>query len=600
MSEPEQEVSTPEVVKEHAAAENIGSGAYLPILEAAVFGFIAGIAAVALSQGVNALGALRIELSTKYPAIYVLPAFGFVGGALAGLMVQRIAPEASGSGIPQVRAALDRLKMRLDWRIAVVKLFGGTIALGSGLFMGREGPTVQLGAAIAATLGKYAPGARQYRRQLIAAGAGAGLAAAFNAPLAGAVFVLEELLKEMKPTTVAIALAASSAAALALNLLPLPEAHASAHLLASQIFFRGQDLPFYILLAAVCALAGKLFNDGILLSLNTYRRAKFLPVALKVGLAGLASGLLMATTPEAFHDYANLRGLIVAGVENWQTVAIAVLEFYFLTLVAYGSGAPGGLFAPSLAIGASLGFLTGSFENCVLPGASTAAFSLVGMGAFFAAVARVPLTAIVITFELTGNFTLLVPLMISCLGASAVGEWISTGSLYERLMEWNGLHLRRQQDSANKEGLARTMVLDLYVKHVATVAPDTRVKDMIASLTEQRYQGLAVVQKGILVGVVRQENMTDLLHLEEISNDLKVNAVMTPNPVSVSPLESLEEILHLFTHHHFNWLPVTENDKFYGVIYQDDVVKTLFSTVDMEATIAPAALDEPLILEEKH
>ena len=453
---------------------------------------------------------------------------------------------------------------------------------------------MQLGAAMAATLSKHAPGARSYRRQLIAAGAGAGLAAAFNAPVAGAVFVLEELLKEMKPQTVVIALASSSTAALALNLLWPPKPHGTAHLLTSQIFFRGQDLPFYLLLALVCALAGWAFNNGILFALNLYRRATFLPVALKVGLAGLLSGLLIACTPHSFHDYASMRGLIISGLESWQTVAAALVEFYVLTLVAYGSGAPGGLFAPSLAIGASLGFLTGCFENSVLPGSSTAAFALVGMGAFFASVARVPLTAIIITFELTGSFTLLIPLMISCVLASALGEWVSPNSLYERLMEWNGLHLRNFSEGnsgTTKADAQKTCVKDLYVTDIATVESDSLVKDLPNKLAQQRYQGMPVVDNHILVGVVSQAYIANLLHQGELNDTLKVSAVMTSHPVSVSPVETLGDILHLFTHHHYNWLPVTENDRFFGVIYQNDVVKALFITDDLAKTSVEKVID---------
>jgi CIC family chloride channel protein len=565
--------------REHASGDTVRIGAYLPIIEAALFGFVAGAAAVALSLGVDALGTWRVSLSTKYPPLVVLPLFGFIGGTIAGLLVQRVAPQASGSGIPQVRAALDRLKMPLDWRIAIVKLVGGTVALGSGLFMGREGPTVQLGAAMAATLSKYAPGAISYRRQLIAAGAGAGLAAAFNAPVAGAIFVLEELLKEVKPTTVVIALAASSTAALAVkSFWPMP-AHATAHLTADQIFFRTIDLPFYILLALVCALAAWAFNNGILYALNLYRKAKFIPMALKVGLAGLASGLIIANTPQSFHDYAAIRSLIIAGLESWQTVAFALLEFYVLTLIAYGSGAPGGLFAPSLAIGASLGYLTGYFESLFIAGATPTTFALVGMGAFFAAVARVPLTAIIITFELTGSFTLLIPLMITCVLATAVGEWVSPNSLYERLMEWNGLHLRKSngEGAAGKADASNIVVKDLMVPAVATVGSKTRVKDLPNILAQQHYQGTPVVDDKILVGVVSQAYIANLLHQGDVTETLQVADVMILHPVSVSPVEPLEDILHLFTHHHFAWLPVAENDRYFGVIYQNDVVKALFS-----------------------
>ena len=590
----------------------IKSTAYLPLLEAAIFGFAVGASAVALSMGVDALGTLRVSLSAKYNPLIVLPAFGLIGGTIAGLLVQRVAPEASGSGIPQVRAALDRVKMPLDWRIAIVKLVGGTIALGSGLFMGREGPTVQLGAALAATMTKLTPGINRYRRQLIASGAGAGLAAAFNAPLAGAVFVLEELLKEMKASTVVIALAASSAAALAVQLL-WPESlanhggHGAAQISSEQIFFLPRDLPFYILLAFVAAVCGRLFNDGILFSLNLYRRITNWPISIKVGLAGLFTGLIIALTPESFHDYALLRGLIVTGAEGWPVVLFALFEFYVLAIMAYGSGAPGGLFAPSLAIGASLGFLVGTLENLILPAfipgilpgvttgtmfASTAAFSLVGMGAFFASVARVPLTAIVITFELTGNFNLLVPLMITCLLASAFGEIVSKGSLYERLMEWNGLFLQRPGESAEEAAVLKITVKDLMQTEQRTIGSQEPVRDLLELFSEGHYQGMAVVDAGQLVGVMRQENLASLLHVEKAENDsqtpsksqpeaITIAQVMTVRPVSVSPEENLDEILHLFTHHHYNWLPVTENDRhlndrYLGVIFQNDVIKALF------------------------
>ena len=249
-------------------------------------------------------------------------------------------------------------------------------------------------------------------------------------------------------------------------------------------------------------------------------------MALKVGLAGLISGLIMAANPGSFHDYAYLRGLIVSGAENWQTVAVALVEFYLLTLVAYGSGAPGGLFAPSLAVGASLGFLTGSFENCVLPGASTAAFSLIGMGAFFASVGKSTSHGhcyhIRVDWKLCPSGT---ADDIACLLASTLGEWISSGSLYEKLIEWNGLHLHRYGNSDKGELVSNTRVQTLLVAKIETTSSDILVKDMIKTLTEQRYQGMPVVDGKILIGVIRQENVTNLLHLSTVDEALKVAQV---------------------------------------------------------------------------
>ena len=168
----------------------------VPFIEAFFVGLAAGGSAVLLKFGVEWLGTLRLETANHYSLYIVLPAFGAIGGFLAGLLVDKVAPETAGSGIPQVKAALNRVRMTLDLRVAFAKLLGGLIVLGSGLFMGREGPTVQLGAAVAASLTRRGKNAVRYRRQLIAAGAGAGLAAAFNAPIAGVVLVFYEKLKD--------------------------------------------------------------------------------------------------------------------------------------------------------------------------------------------------------------------------------------------------------------------------------------------------------------------------------------------------------------------------------------------------------------------
>ena len=245
----------------------------LPYIEAFLVGLAAGLSALLLKAGVEWLGAMRVEASLVYPANVALPIFGLIGGFLAGLLVERVAPEAAGSGIPQVKAALNRVRMALDLRIALTKLFGGMFALGSGLFMGREGPTVQLGAAVAATLSRRSKKTIAYKRQLIAAGAGAGLAAAFNAPIAGVVFVLEELLKDVSSATVLLTVSACTGAALILNISShyshLPHAELSIVPVVKLI-----DIPFVALLGALSAILGCVFNASIIGSLNIYQKMK--------------------------------------------------------------------------------------------------------------------------------------------------------------------------------------------------------------------------------------------------------------------------------------------------------------------------------------
>ncbi|MBS1990890.1 MAG: chloride channel protein [Cyanobacteria bacterium SZAS LIN-3] len=545
---------------------------YIPILESCVIGLVAGLSAVLLSAGVSWLGTLRLHLSDIWPHCYVLPLFGLIGGLIAGLLVDRIAPEASGSGIPQVRARLDRIVMALDLRVALVKLLGGTMALGAGFFMGREGPTVQLGAALAAPLAHLLPTTNEHKRQLIAAGAGAGLTAAFNAPLAGVTFVLEELLKEVKPATVLIVIVACSVSSFVVNTLWPPHLHATASALNSVISFAPRDVPFYLLLGLVAGGAGAIFNRTILVALRFNRDVLQIPVTARIAIAGLASGSLMSLLPEHFHNYAGMRALIIAGETDWQMVLLALFAFFALTLVAYGSGAPGGLFAPSLALGAAIGYLIGMVEQLVTGTSSNAAFALVGMGAFFSAVARTPLTAIVITFELTTNFTLLTPLMFACMISSATAEFIFSGGLYDHLMRWNGIHLRGPKSSEN---LLQLKARDIMNHDFSAVAGSVSVRELLPLINKSAQRGFVVVDQGKLIGVVTQSDLSSLIG-SDAAETATVSAIMTPHPVAINVHDTLDDILFLFSQFKFTWLPVTHHDTVMGVIRQSDVLQALF------------------------
>lgn len=564
----------------------VDKATYIPILESCIIGLVAGVSAVLLGMGVNWLGALRVHLSTMVHMNLVLPAFGLVGGLLAGLLVEKVAPEASGSGIPQVRAMLDRMIMPLDLRIAIVKLVGGTIALGSGFFMGREGPTVQLGAAVAAPISKLFPTTAEHRRQLIAAGAGAGLTAAFNAPLAGVTFVLEELLKEVKPSTIMITLVACSAACFVLNIFEPSAIRETAKQVAASISFVPKDIPFFILLGIAAGVVGALFNQAILGVLNLNRKYLPIPVSLRVALAGLLTGLIITVLPQDFRNYAGMRGEIITGVVPMYLVVVAFVEYYLLTLIAYGSGAPGGLFAPSLALGSSLGYLVGYLERMLTGSASTEMFALVGMGAFFSGVARTPLTAIVITFELTENFALVTPLMFACVISSVVGDLISKGGLYDQLMRWNNIYLH--PPDATGENLSNLQAKDLMRRDVTKFSSKDLVKDVLPLLDDTGQQGFPIVDKEKLVGVITSASLYKL-DKDASFEQLQISKVMTLNPVALSPYDPLEEVLVLFSRYKFDWLPVAYQDKFEGIVFRDDVVNSFFAAKYADKPSEPEA-----------
>lgn len=548
---------------------------FVPLFASCIIGAAAGLSAVLLSKGVSWLGSLRVQFSNIWPAYIVLPSFGLVGGLLAGLLVERIAPEASGSGIPQVRARLDRLVMPLNLKIAFVKLLGGTMALGSGFFMGREGPTVQLGAALAAPLSKWLQASSEHKRQLIAAGAGAGLTAAFNAPLAGITFVLEELLKECRATTILITMLACAASCAVLNLLS-PAHTRSLGPMKEAVFFAPADIPFYVLLAIIAAAAGATFNWLILKSLNLNKRIK-VALAIRIALAGMVSGAVIAFMPDNFHNYAEVRALIICGETNWQMSLTAFSCFLFLTLMAYGSGAPGGLFAPTLTLGSSLGYMVGLLEHDLTGVSSTAAFALVGMGALFAAVARTPLTAAVITFELTSQTELILPLLFTCIFSSAIAETISKGGLYEQLMQWNGINLESaSRINVNADSGSGLCARDIMHRDVITLSSALQVSQAKAVVAGQEQQSFAVLEGSghRLVGLIRLSDMTSTA--DALNDNCTIAQIMTPT-VAVNIHDSLEEIAFLFSRYNYSWLPVLAHEEFAGVIYKADLIKTLFA-----------------------
>jgi CIC family chloride channel protein len=553
-----------------AAQKLIRLYGYFPVIEACVIGIAAGASALLLGAGINWLGSLRLFFCQNYPAMVVLPLFGLVGGVISGCMLL-ISPDTSGSGIPQVRAVLNRMNLPLDLRVAIAKLIGGTVALGSGLFMGREGPTVQVGAAIAGQLARWVPTTVESRRYLISAGAGAGLAAAFSAPIAGVVFVIEELLKEFKPAAVALCIVSCFSACLIEQHFGTPHKIVF-HKASDQVILFAPDLLFLVILGISCGFLGSLFNRAILLLLRFFKYFQ-VPKPIKVGLAGLITGVIVAFLPDSLHDYAGARAMINSGTLSGDLVPVVFASFSSLTFIAYGSGAPGGLFAPSLSIGSSLGYMHGVAEQYWMGSGSTHMFAIVGMGAFFAAVSRAPLTAIVIVFEMASDFTLVPPLMIACVIASFVGDCCYKGGLYDLLMVWNGLHVRNPGEPSEAAGL---FARDVMKTNFEKLESGTTQKDALEKIERLKVLSLSVVKKGKLIGVFIAAERPAGTDLESVTVD---SAMATP-PLAVAPHDSAEDMLFLFSRYKFPWLPVTDDsNNLIGVVWQKDLITATFPPV---------------------
>ncbi|WP_404783604.1 chloride channel protein [Altericista sp. CCNU0014] len=558
----------------------------LTIAEACLIGFVSGLAAVVLQQGVNWIGSGRLYWSTHasfgtsasavpVPPFLVLAFIGAIGGFASGLLIERFAPEAYGSGIPQVKAALAQFPMRLNGQVAWVKLLSGILALGSGLSLGRQGPTVQLGAALAAQLSYWVPTAPAHRKQMIAAGAGAGLAAAFNTPLAGVLFIVEELLRDLSGLTLGTAILSSFIGAVVARTFGGHSLAVNLSTLTTQTSFSLSEIPFYILLGALAGLFGGLFNQGLLASLNLNQR--FLPIGLpwRIALAGSCSGVLLGLLPASFQNLEGLRQWISLGEADWPIVALAFVVRFGLSLMAFGSGAPGGVFAPSLVLGAALGQLVGLLQSHFLAAGLPSTYALVGMGAFFGAVSRVPFTGIVIIFEMTTNFNLVLPLMMSSVVAYLVAERVSPGSLYNRLLQRQGIDLvQMSKEPDSVQGmLDRLTAADIMQRRVETLSSDLSLQQAMKAFARSHHRGFPAIENGRLVGIITQTDLTQALS-RSLPDTTPIREVMTPQPVTVAPEDTLSTVLYTLNRFEVSRLPVVEGRKLLGIITRADIIRS--------------------------
>ena len=552
----------------------------LAIFEACLIGFISALAAVLLKHGVSLLGGWRLEAATLYPVWLLFPVMGFSGGFLSGLLIARLAPEAGGSGIPQVKAVLAYVPIDLNTRVAIVKLISTLLSLGAGLTLGRQGPTVQIGAAIAAQLSRWLPTSPDHRRQLIAAGAAAGLAAGFNAPIAGVLFVVEELLHDVSGLTLGTAILASFVGGVVSRLLGGEGINLGLKLVEVDTHFSALAIPVFMLIGILAGALGALFCRGVLGSLAINRQLG-LSLPWRVGIAGLVSGIIIVLLPVALRDNASLQEVSLTSELGWQLLAIVFVSKFILTLIAAGSGAPGGLFAPSLILGSALGYLisyAAQWLQSVLPlpwaietglGFSITC-ALVGMGAFFSAVTRGPITAIVIVFEMTTDFDLVLPLMIGSVVAYLVAETIFSGSIYQHLLAWNGIQLQPQ--TAIDERLSGLTAATIMQRRVETLSSQMSLDEVRQAFSRSHHRGFPVVDGGKLLGIVTQTDLTKIQE-QQLTGNLPLSKIMSPRPVTVEPGAPLSQVLHLLTLYKISRLPVTEGRKLVGIITRADIIR---------------------------
>ncbi|WP_446029513.1 H(+)/Cl(-) exchange transporter ClcA [Lelliottia amnigena] len=414
------------------------------LIMAAVVGTLAGLVGIAFEKAVNAILNWRIgtlAATAENPWLVWSLAFGLSALlAMVGyFLVRKFAPEAGGSGIPEIEGALEELRPVRWWRVIPVKFLGGMGTLGAGMVLGREGPTVQLGGNIGrmvADIFRMRSGEAQHT--LLATGAAAGLSAAFNAPLAGILFIIEEMRPQFRYNLISI------------------KAVFTGVIMSSIVFriFNGEGavievgkftnapvntLWLYLILGMIFGVIGPLFNTLILRTQDLLQRihgGNMTKWVLVGGLLGGMCGVLGVIEPETSGGGFSLIPIAAAG-----NFSIGMLLFLFFTrvittLLCFSSGAPGGIFAPMLALGTLLGTAFGMAAAVGFPAYHLEAgtFAIAGMGALLAASLRAPLTGILLVLEMTDNYQLILPMIITCLGATLLAQFLGGKPLYSTIL----------------------------------------------------------------------------------------------------------------------------------------------------------------------
>jgi CIC family chloride channel protein len=420
----------------------------LMILAAAV-GAATGAVGAGFRMALGAAGRFRGETiahSQTHGIGWIIPTLVCAAGSgIALFLTQRLAPLTAGSGIPRVEAVIrNHLKPAGPW-ILPVKFVGGVLSIGSGLALGREGPTVQMGGTIGRIIGDWLKRWLPEPWTLIAAGAGAGLAVAFNAPLAASIFVVEELLERFSARVFSATMMACIVGSVVSRVMLGNETDFSIPPLAPQISF---VLPGYLVLGVITGFVGVAFNVSLLRTMRLFELAAKWPFGIKGMIVGAAAGFVGWFLPELIGGGEPIAQTAIGTHIPWLVLAGYLIVRFALTMVSYGSGAPGGIFAPLLVLGALTGSGFAAAEGRILHHASDPApYAIVAMAACFTSIVRSPLTAVVLLLEMTGSWPLILPMMAASITAYAVPELLGVPPIYESL---------RRRDEALERAAGRT------------------------------------------------------------------------------------------------------------------------------------------------
>ncbi|MCF6278262.1 MAG: chloride channel protein [Anaerolineales bacterium] len=512
-----------------------------------------------------------------------------VGGLIVGPLIYFFAREAKGHGVPEVMEAIALKGGRIRPIVALIKSVASAITIGIGGSAGREGPMVQIGSALGSTLGQKLNLSEGRIRNLVACGAAGGIAATFNAPIAGVLFALEIIAGEFDVKYFSsVVISAVTASVIGRSFFG---AEPALHIPVAYGINSLWEFAFYALLGLGSGIVGAAFVRMLYWTEDRFEEWKAVPEWVQPAIGGLAFGLIALAypiltgikwdvTPQIFGVGYNIIESALASQLALGVVLVFLVLKMIVTSLTLGSGGSGGIFAPGLFMGAMFGTAFEIVINRLFPGiaAPPGAYALVGMAAVFSATAHAPLTAVLILFELTGDYKIMLPLMLTVVIATLLAKELLNGeSIYTLKLTRKGIRLHQGKDVDVLQGV---LVSEVMSKKIHTINKDMNLKELSRIFNQTRHHGVAILdQRGKLWGMVTISDLEYAINSEMPLSKTTIAEIGTPYEKlsTIYPDESIGDALNKMSRRGFGRLPVISRDDpqhLLGLIQRRDIIES--------------------------
>ncbi len=550
----------------------------LMIIIAIIIGVFAGYAAVAIRFMIEEFSQLSFQgdgsileniTNTPWYLVILVPA---LGGLIVGPLIYFFAPEAKGHGVPEVMQAILMKHGKIRPRVAAVKALASAITIGTGGSVGREGPIIQIGSSIGSTIGQFFKVPQKKLKTLVACGAAAGIAAAFNAPIAGALFAVEIILMDFAVAQFSpIVISAVMATVISHSY----DGNLAAFTVPSYEYASPYEIGFYFVLGAASGLVSYLFIKVLYYSEDFFDNKLNIPDYLKPIIGGLTIGVIALVFPQTMGvGYESINNAL-HGNMIWYIAFILVFVKVIATSLTLGSGGSGGIFAPSLFMGAMLGYFFGALANTLFPNitAGPGAYALVAMGGLVAGTTRAPITAIIIVFELTYDYEIILPLMVTAIVSTIVSSYFTNESIYTLKLLLRGINISEGTETNTMESI---LIDDVYNSNFTSLSVTDNFGKVVNTVLRGKGVEFPVVDKNkSIVGIISINDLKELLfERDELSSLLIAGDLAHLKFETLTPEDNCKTALKIMRKYNFEGLPIVQSKsskQIIGMIWRSDI-----------------------------